>query len=130
MISTTMTTMMTDDNNNNGDNDDVVGAFLADRSGGQQLAGQLTDQPANQLINRLACQSVNWSADCWLLKWPGSWLAGQSASWSGNRLACCLGGRSAGWGWPDGHPCLSVGLSVAWCLFGWLVDWWIGPSVN
>ena len=47
-----MTTMMTDDNNNNnGDNDEVVGAFLANRSCGHQLANQSTGRPANQLIN-------------------------------------------------------------------------------
>ena len=42
VISTTMTTMMTDDNNNDGDNDDLVGAFLANRSGGRQLVDQST----------------------------------------------------------------------------------------
>ena len=52
MILMTMTAMMTDNkNNNDGDNDDVVGAFLADRLGSQQLANQSTDRTANQLIN-------------------------------------------------------------------------------
>ena len=51
VISTAMTTMMIYDNNNDGDDDDVVGAFLADRSGGQPLADQSTNRPANQLID-------------------------------------------------------------------------------
>ena len=51
VISMTMTTMMTDYNNNNGDNDAVVGAFLANRSGGRQLADHSTNRPSYQLIN-------------------------------------------------------------------------------
>ena len=44
-------TMINYNNNNDGDDDAVVGAFLAYHSGGRQLADQLTNQPANQLIN-------------------------------------------------------------------------------